>query len=944
MRAEDSLIERNQIILVPAPTEGPGGQPPDEDGDPDLGGDPIEIYAHPEPLLALHRIYRAYRFLEEAFAQPSALAYKALGGIKIGSGSVRIDLRENKIHGGAGDGITLGGLAGKAELVEIERATEQEHFIEAYDGIQVRVVDSNWEPIPKVWLNFRRAGHNAVDRGPTDTNGWMGPGLPGGKTFVTFAFIVGATGAYRINRIVLQDAEMSESPRYVVTLEEVETEPEVDQLLAFIYDVSIEGNQISHMGLSGIGVPRLTVTDSSGTVTDPDNVEALALKSDGPIYEDANDAVVFAPVESPLATPLALHLASDGSYVVGVAIRNNHIYSCLQNEFGPELRAISKRAGLGGISLGRSQDLTIQNNRIEENGVSHVDPVCGIFLSHGHNVDISHNYIANNGPLRGDVDPNAGWRGGIVIQSASPAYMSALHSHPTELPATSNIVARVHDNVVDQPLGRALTITALGPVSIVSNQFNTHRAAHTGGWDLAASAVFVLNYGGFWQGSFTANVKEQLLFALYARLHNIDKRWPPGSVLFNSNRTRFGGSKAVSFSSQFIQANDVGFSGNQSDMQEDVDQTDHDTQYFGRFNTVVWGLTVRASDSRFTEVTDNISYSLGTHGQLMNTTTLNQADHCIYASGPVTKLINADNLTIKECGPPSDDDQTKLDEQEVYVGTLVTEDGLNDLKTDQMADSLLVGHEEMWLAIENPDSLKDRMIAVDLNILRDLDLDVEAEIAEITIPEEISATDANIYGRVIRPDLRGIKDATVVAKDSDGRTVKTAPTGSSGDYDMSIPVEEIPDGGLTLTVTDDRGDMIYREPQLVKPVAGARTLVELKVPGGMRGVPPAPTDEPSVEQPGAERPGAEQPPREERPGAARRGGRPGSRRERAPELRVEEIKGIGPKSAEKLEVAGIKTIQQFLAAPNKKLGEILGFGGRTIRRLREAAEERLNQG
>ena len=138
--------------------------------------------------------------------------------------------------------------------------------------------------------------------------------------------------------------------------------------------------------------------------------------------------------------------------------------------------------------------------------------------------------------------------------------------------------------------------------------------------------------------------------------------------------------------------------------------------------------------------------------------------------------------------------------------------------------------------------------------------------------------------------------------------------------------------------------MIYREPQLVKPVAGARTLVELKVPGGMRGVPPAPTDEPSVEQPGAERPGAEQPPREERPGAARRGGRPGSRRERAPELRVEEIKGIGPKSAEKLEVAGIKTIQQFLAAPNKKLGEILGFGGRTIRRLREAAEERLNQG
>ena len=73
--------------------------------------------------------------------------------------------------------------------------------------------------------------------------------------------------------------------------------------------------------------------------------------------------------------------------------------------------------GFGGILLSWCEKLTIKDNRIEGNGHSLVDPVCGIFILFASEVQIVQNYIFNNPPtglsLTGILDP--GPRGGIVL-------------------------------------------------------------------------------------------------------------------------------------------------------------------------------------------------------------------------------------------------------------------------------------------------------------------------------------------------------------------------------------------------------------------------------------------------------------------------------------------------------------------------------------------------
>jgi hypothetical protein len=44
--------------------------------------------------------------------------------------------------------------------------------------------------------------------------------------------------------------------------------------------------------------------------------------------------------------------------------------------------------------------------------------------------------------------------------------------------------ARVHDNVVDQPVSRALTMGAFGPVSVTDNRFASASSA-AGGWTVS---------------------------------------------------------------------------------------------------------------------------------------------------------------------------------------------------------------------------------------------------------------------------------------------------------------------------------------------------------------------------------------------------------------------------------------------------------------------------
>src|SRR6185436_1916213 len=91
----------------------------------------------------------------------------------------------------------------------------------------------------------------------------------------------------------------------------------------------------------------------------------------------------------------------------------------------------------------------------------------------------------------------AGLRGGIVICFAFPPTVvvdTLFGSGPEQngVPAV-----RLHDNIVSTPLGRALTLMALGPVSIVSNQFTSQGIPPTSVdfSGLIAGAVLIFNLG-----------------------------------------------------------------------------------------------------------------------------------------------------------------------------------------------------------------------------------------------------------------------------------------------------------------------------------------------------------------------------------------------------------------------------------------------------------------
>ena len=131
--AEDALIERNDVGVMPA------GQTPPED---DPGGDPDPTDPCEEPENILGNASFLLRFLGLLFVPLVPLLvvffgqFRALGGIWIGAGSERIKVRDNVISGGSGNGVTLGGRV-EPLISEGNGETGPEHVIESEgDSVQ----------------------------------------------------------------------------------------------------------------------------------------------------------------------------------------------------------------------------------------------------------------------------------------------------------------------------------------------------------------------------------------------------------------------------------------------------------------------------------------------------------------------------------------------------------------------------------------------------------------------------------------------------------------------------------------------------------------------------------------------------------------------------------------------------------------------------------------
>ena len=174
--------------------------------------------------------------------------YRAIGGIHLRAGSERVRLLENHIVGGAGNGITLGGdldpapppgpilrdrAVAKAAPVTVDASGQFLAVVQNEAGIAQEGID--------VYLDDAKAdASTAADR--SDTAGLVS--------------VKSAPGAYALDVApkyqVLKVTETRDKG-VLVNAVTIGPRPGIGKAQAFLHEITIEANNVSMMGLSGIG-------------------------------------------------------------------------------------------------------------------------------------------------------------------------------------------------------------------------------------------------------------------------------------------------------------------------------------------------------------------------------------------------------------------------------------------------------------------------------------------------------------------------------------------------------------------------------------------------------------------------------------------------------------------------------------------------------------------
>lgn len=400
-----------------------------------------------------------------------------------------------------------------------------------------------------------------------------------------------------------------------------------------LYDITIEDNRIYDMGLNGIGVAGffdLSVIDEFITIN-------------------------------------------------GLTICNNDIQRCLSRPLAPIDTDMIDSMGYGGIALADVENIVICHNKIENNGPSYLEPICGIFILHAEGVDISDNRILNNGAkFNTQEEFEQGRRGGInIVLAIAPTEVtrirldlnSTVFAVASTFPRQNGVpAAKIHDNIISQPVGRALSLAALGPVSIVNNQFTSRGVPSRGQLTAASIGTVViianlgvsnelygqlLNFSGIVSesaGSLTlATVPVIEQGAIVRSQEGLDdfragQYLANGNVLFSDNQCVLDLLETslirVHTSIVIFSLDDIDFSNNQCDC-----------SLYGDFvyvQTLIMGASVRVSDNRFKEGVLDAAFSALTIG-FMNATTNNQATHCLLVTSlfPNAKVYNGNKILIE---------------------------------------------------------------------------------------------------------------------------------------------------------------------------------------------------------------------------------------------------------------------------------------------------------
>lgn len=595
LNADDTLIERNTLVLLPFIDPTPN-DPDTPDDDPTR--DPADPCARPQvlylfPKLVLHYAYKAWAFALALLVprQP----YRAIGGIHVRPGSERVRILENRVIGGAGNGITLGGdldpAPSPAPVTPTRAAPVAAVNVTTSGQFLALVQDEAGKPVGNVDV-YLEAATTATDR--SDAQG--------------MASIKTAPGAYTLDVSpqfqVLRVAEARDSDGVLVNAVTIGTRAVSASARGFLHEITIEANDISMMGLSGIGFALRNGAKLAGAST--------AIPANDP--KGALLAYIDAAILSLALTPLLR--ATDP--VRDLVIRSNRLHHNLQNPFTEAMLGEAQVIGRGGLSLAIVESVVISGNHVYENGPSAIDPVCGVFVGYGNDLEITDNVLAANGTVAAGTDDNRrnGLRGGFYIRFAG-ALTSQYSTSSGRKPAL-----RVHDNRVDQPAGRALTSFAFGPVSIANNHLNSEHSGHFGLLDTVVGGVLLFNLGGIHR--LLARKAGKLFGSANAFAARAELALPGGETLFDDNYVRLGSVNRSLTSLALLCFDDLGYSANTASV-------------FRRepflANAVLMGDTVRVTGSRFREEA-NHTISVLSNGFRANMTMLNQADHCIVARPP----------------------------------------------------------------------------------------------------------------------------------------------------------------------------------------------------------------------------------------------------------------------------------------------------------------------
>jgi len=342
-------------------------------------------------------------------------------------------------------------------------------------------------------------------------------------------------------------------------------------------------------------------------------------------------------------------------HVEGLTIYRNTITYCARQIPGDiPANAIGYWA-FGGIILSDCENGSIRENRVENNGRTPGEPICGVFVLQGEKMDISANNIVNNGMAMNDGNPvnRPGNRGGIVIKMSfkTPEFKKLINA---TIPSFDGVPAvRVHDNIVSQPLGHALFLMAFGPVSVVSNQFTSFATDRSNRLSFFAASVYIFNLGfskdvlatAFRNMANTnpAAYQNLLLNPGFLQLFRALQFLPSGKIMFSDNQTTLdlrspAGNLGVS-SQLIVSMDDVAFNNNQSECAAFLSLPADTPADIILFNTILFGASIRSNDNRFLDGFTRTLYSLISYG-FMNTAVGNQASNCLIVLGAMRAINN----------------------------------------------------------------------------------------------------------------------------------------------------------------------------------------------------------------------------------------------------------------------------------------------------------------